>query len=95
MQDGFNDPEKRRKAIGALVCLTPVAFALGYGFVYLTQFRPTPRLALIAGTSSAGLCLLFAGVLAAFGREWMSALRVVAVIIGVVTFLVEACASKG
>ena len=95
MQDGFNDPEKRRKAIRALLFLTPVAFAFGYGFVYLTEFRPTPRVALIVGSASAGLCLFFAASLAAFGREWMSALKVAAVLLGAIAFLVEACSSRG
>jgi uncharacterized membrane protein YpjA len=91
MADGFDDPERRRKAIRTLLWLTPVMFAFGYAFVYLTEFRPTPRVATIAGASSAGLSLFFAASLAAFGRDWLSALRVVGIGLGLITLLLNAC----
>ncbi|MBY0364501.1 MAG: hypothetical protein K2X45_21550 [Phreatobacter sp.] len=91
MNDGFNEPERRRRAVTALLWLTPVLFGFGYGFVYLTEFRPTPQTALIAGLASAGLALAFAALLAAFGPAWMSALRVVAIGVALITLLLNAC----
>lgn len=93
MEQGFDDPERRRKATKALLYLTPVMFAFGYGFVYLTEYRPTHRVAMICGTGAAGMSLLFAASLAAFGRDWMVALRVVAIGLAAVTLLLNACSA--
>lgn len=77
MESSFKDPERRRRAIRAVIWFAPVLFAYRYGYVYLTEAQPTPRLALVSGSLAAGLCLLFAASLAVYGRQWMLALRIV------------------
>jgi Sec-independent protein secretion pathway component TatC len=95
MADGFNDPEKRRKVVKALLIAAPAMFAFGYLFTYWTSFRPTTNQLLIVGSASSGLTLGAAAVIAIFGGESPAAFRVIAVVVGAITALVTACSSRG
>ena len=95
MDNSFDDPERRRKAIRMTLYLTPVMFVFGYAMVFLTEFRPTHRTAMIVGTACAGLSLSIAAMVAAFGRDWMAAARVVAIGLAAVTVLLNACSGSG
>jgi len=95
MADGFNDPERRRKAVVALLIATPAMFVFGYLFTYWTSFRPTQNQLLIVGSASSGLTLGAAAVIAIFGAEAPAAFRVIAIVVGVITALVTACSTRG
>lgn len=91
MVEGLDDPEKRRKVVRTLLWLTPAMFVFGYAMVYLTEFQPTARVAMIVGSASALLSLGAAVVIAMFEERSARAFQVIAIVLGLISFLATAC----
>lgn len=85
MADGLKDPEKRRRAIKALLIATGPLFVFSY--VLAVAQRAASHHALFIAALAAAMSLGTAAIIAIFGPKSPAAFTVVAGIIGLLSFL--------